>query len=166
MADSSFVDPDSWFGGLPGVVVAAGGAITDRQGRILLVKPNYRDHWSVPGGICEFGEPPQAGAGRELAEELGLAIPVGRLLAVDWSRPYGDHNRPIMHFLFDGGVLDDGSGITLQAEELDDYRFTAPDDLPGYLPPHMLGRVTGALRALTAGTVVYVPQAGQSGQAG
>ncbi len=160
MPNASYVDPETWFSGLPGVVVAAGGAITDRSGRILLVKPNYRDHWSVPGGICEFGEPPHEGAAREIAEELGLALPVGRLIAVDWSRQYGDHNRPIMHFLFDCGVLDDGAGITLQAEELDDYRFTAPEDLPGYLPPHVLARVAAALRALASGGMEYVPLAG------
>ena len=56
--------PDVWYAGLPGVVVAAGALITDPGGRVLVVKPNYRDRWTIPGGICEFGEPPQMQIGR------------------------------------------------------------------------------------------------------
>lgn len=157
MPNATFVDPDTWYQGLPTVVLAAGGAITDPRGRILLVKPNYRDHWSLPGGICEFGEEPRAGAAREVAEELGLSLPVGRLLAVDWSLAYGADKRPIMHFLFDGGHLADTSTITPQVEELDDVRFVAAYDLPGYLPPNVHARVSAALHALRTGGTVYVP---------
>src|SRR5215470_5748702 len=107
-------DEGTWFASLPGVVVAAGALITDGDDRVLLVKPNYRDHWTLPGGICEHGEPPHAGCAREIAEELGLGLPVGALLAVDWSQPYGRQARPIMHFVFDGGTLGDGAGIVLQ----------------------------------------------------
>ena len=84
MAEPPFTDPDTWFAGLPGVVIAAGALITDPAGRVLLVKPNYRERWALPGGICELGEPPQVGCGREVAEELGMDMPVGRLLATDW----------------------------------------------------------------------------------
>ncbi len=156
-AGRGFGDRDGWYAGLAGVVVAAGAVITDPEGRVLLVKPNYRDHWSLPGGICEFGEEPQAGCRREVAEELGLDLPVGRLLITDWSQPFGDQARPIMHFVFDGGQMPDGSGIVLQQDELDGYRFTAPGELPGYLPPHVLRRVAGALRARAAGSVIYLP---------
>ena len=150
-------DPDTWFASLPGVVVAAGGLLTDTAGRVLLVKPNYRELWSLPGGICEHGEPPQAGCARELAEELGLDIPVGRLLATDWSQPYGIDARPIMHFVFDGGHLENGSAIVVQESELDGFEFVAAPDLPGYLPAYGLARVRGALRAREAGRALFLP---------
>jgi 8-oxo-dGTP diphosphatase len=150
---------EEWFAGLPGVVIAAGALITDQAGWPLLVKPNYRDYWSLPGGVCEHGEPPHLGCAREVAEELGLAVEVGRLLALDWIQLYGRQARPSMHFVFDGGVLGDDRGIVLQREELDDCRFTAPADLPRFLPRYSLGRITGALRARATGMVSYVPQA-------
>ena len=61
MTSVNFMDHDTWFASLPGVVVSAAALITDPAGRVLLVKPNYRDYWSLPGGICELGEPPHAG---------------------------------------------------------------------------------------------------------
>jgi ADP-ribose pyrophosphatase YjhB (NUDIX family) len=157
MPERTFSDPDTWFAGLPGAVIAAGGLITDPAGRVLLVKPNYRDHWTIPGGICEHGEPPHDGAARELAEELGMTIPVGRLLATDWSQPYGLDARPIMHFVFDGGELGDGRDIVVQEEELDGFAFVARPDLPAYLPAYGLARVRGALRAREAGATLFLP---------
>lgn len=150
-------DADAWFASLPGVVVAAGALIADRQERLLLVKPNYREHWSIPGGICEFGEAPQLGCHREVAEEIGLEIAVGRLLAIDWSQPYGTAARPIMHLIFDGGQVEDGAGIVLQEAELDGFRFSAPDELARYLPSPGLARIKGALRAIQSGCTVFVP---------
>ena len=110
MTTGNFIDQDAWFAQLPGAVVSAGALITDPAGQVLLVKPNYRDHWTLPGGICEHGEPPHVGCSREVAEEIGLDLPIGALLAIDWSQPYGRQARPIMHFVFDGGTIDNGDG--------------------------------------------------------
>ena len=155
MTTSNFIDHDTWFAQLPGVVVSAGALITDPGGRILLVKPNYRDHWTLPGGICEHGEPPHAGCAREVAEEIGLDLSIGALLAIDWSQPYGREARPIMHFIFDGGTIADGEGIVLQAEELDEFSFVAPSEAAGYLAPFGVRRVQAALGARAAGRCVY-----------
>jgi 8-oxo-dGTP diphosphatase len=123
----------------------------------LLVKPNYRDHWSLPGGILEDGEAPHDGCAREVREELGLSVPAGPLLAVAWIAPDGSRPRPLVAFVFDGGVLEDPSSIVLQEEELDDFRFVPPPELAEYLPPHMAARVTSALQARGTGGAVYVP---------
>jgi len=158
MPEAAFTDPDVWFAGLPGVVVAAAALITDQRDRVLLVKPNYRDWWTLPGGICEHGEPPHVGCAREVAEEIGLALPVGPLLAADWAQPFGAAARPIMHFVFDGGLLADDAPIVVQESELDGYRFTPRAELPDYLPEHGLRRVSGALRGKAAGQLVYLPR--------
>ncbi len=157
MTTRNFLDQDTWFAQLPGVVVSAAALITDPAQRVLLVKPNYRDHWSLPGGICEHGEPPHEGCAREVREEIGLDRPVTTLLAVEWSQPYGEKARPIMNFVFDGGSLADGSGIVLQAEELDDFRFTAAGEVAGYLAPFGVRRVEAALAARASGAAVYGP---------
>jgi 8-oxo-dGTP diphosphatase len=50
-----FMEPVAWHASLPGVIVSAAALIGDGAGGVLVVKPNYRDHWTLPGGICEFG---------------------------------------------------------------------------------------------------------------
>jgi ADP-ribose pyrophosphatase YjhB (NUDIX family) len=142
----------AWFATLPTLYGAAAALFTDQAGRVLLVKPNYRDHWSLPGGVLEHGEPPHVGCAREVAEEIGLDITPGRLLVVDWIPPEGDRPRPIVHFVFDGGMIAAGkeAAITLQEEELDDYGFVAAKEFAAYLPPRTTVRVTAALRARDA----------------
>ena len=147
----------AWFAGLSSVVAAAAAVFTDAAGRVLLVKPNYRDHWSLAGGVLERGEPPHAGCRREVSEELGLDIPPGPLLVVAWVAPDGVRSRPVVHFIFDGGMLAEDTPIRLQAEELDDHRFVDAGDLDRYLPPLISARVAAALRARTAGAAVYLP---------
>jgi 8-oxo-dGTP diphosphatase len=48
-------------------------------------------YWTLPGGGIEFGEPPEHGAIRELAEETGLTGEVIRLAGVDsWAGRFVD----------------------------------------------------------------------------
>jgi 8-oxo-dGTP diphosphatase len=54
-------------------------------------------------------------------------------------------------------VLADDTPISLQASELDDYRFVDAGDLDRYLPPLISARVAAALRARGSGTTVYLP---------
>jgi 8-oxo-dGTP diphosphatase len=159
MADQEFLPPTAWHASLPGVVLAAAGLIRDNAGRVLVVKPNYRDHWTLPGGICEFGEPPHAGCAREVAELLGLQLPVGRMLAVDWQLPqdiYGRQARPAIFFVFDCGVLRSLSGVRLQKEELDDCRFAAEPELTALLAATTVPRILAAISSLSSGCSRYV----------
>jgi ADP-ribose pyrophosphatase YjhB (NUDIX family) len=119
---------------------------------ILLVKPNYRPLWSLPGGVLEENEPPHVGCAREVQEELGLCVDIGRLLVVDWVTANGDQPRPLVAFVFDGGVLASAAeGIVLQESELDEWRFIPADDVDAYLPPWTASRVTAALQARSGG---------------
>jgi 8-oxo-dGTP diphosphatase len=161
LAPDGFVEPVTWHAGLPGLVATAGGLISDGTGNVLVVKPNYRDHWTLPGGICEFGEPPHVGCAREVAEEIGLDLPVGALLSVDWQPAlpvYGTAARPAVYFIFDCGTLRTLSGIRLQAEELDDCQFAAAGALGDLLAPFALPRVRAAIAARESGCTRYVPQ--------
>ena len=78
-----------------------------------------------------------------------------------WSAPDGLRPRPIVHFVFDGGVLADGTAIRLQEDELDDYRFVDEADLPRYLPPMISTRVAAGLRSRGTGSTVYLPWPGR-----
>ena len=146
----------AWHASLPGVVLSAAALIGDGAGRVLVVKPNYRDHWTLPGGICEFGESPRAGCTREVAEELGIDLQIGRLLAIDWQpaqEMYGPAARPAVFFIFDGGTLTSLSGIRLQPEELDDCQFVSSRDLDALMLTASVPRIAAAIAALSSSCV-------------
>ena len=157
MTGTGFTDAATWYASLPVLYAAAAALITDPAGQVLLVKPNYRDHWTLPGGICEYAEPPHVACAREVLEEIGLDLPIGPLLVIGWSAPDGDRPNPIMHFVFDGGTLAGPAGIVLQEEELDDYRFIDPAGVAAFLPPFIAPRISAALTARASGAAIYLP---------
>jgi 8-oxo-dGTP diphosphatase len=147
-----------WYASLPAVYVSAAMLITDPADRVLVVKPNYRPDWGVPGGIVESGEAPHAGATREIAEELGLRIPAGDLLVVDWLPPENARPRGITSYLFDGGTLAGPAAIRLQAEELDDAEFVTWAEAAARMPASTAARIPAARHARATGRTVYLPR--------
>lgn len=125
----------------------------DAQGRVLLVEPNYRDGWALPGGTVESdeGESPRQAARRETTEEIGLDREPGRLLAIDWAR--GPKRPPIAAYLYDGGVLAEAElkTIRLPEEELLSWRLVERDDLDRYLLGGLALRLRAALDVLDSG---------------
>lgn len=119
---------------LPRKRVGAGVLFFDRTGEVLLVNPTYKDHWEVPGGMAEVGESPRAAAEREVREELGVDIAIGRLLVLDWNPPGYLPDDGLM-LLYLGGSLDDHQ-IRLAEDELSDWcwctRARARERLPDF----------------------------------
>src|SRR5690606_28453641 len=137
----------AYLASLPRVLAGAAALFRDEEGRVLLVEPNYREGWALPGGTIESddGEGPREGARRETAEEIGLDRELGRLLAVDWVRGAG--RPPLVACLYDGGVRGErGRGATrLQEEELLSWRLVPRAELTSYLPGALGRRVLAAL---------------------
>jgi ADP-ribose pyrophosphatase YjhB (NUDIX family) len=123
---------------------------------VLLVKPNYRDHWLLPGGTADDNEPPEATCARELKEEIGLALHVGPLLVVAWQPARAERPRPTVSFVFDAGTLDRPERIRLQEDELDDHAFFEPDQAAARLGP-TAARLPAALQARETKIPTYLP---------
>ncbi|WP_415855974.1 NUDIX domain-containing protein [Sinomonas sp. G460-2] len=142
-----------YFRTLPRRRVAAGLVIRDGDGRVLVVKPNYKDGWLLPGGTVDPGEAPRTAARREGREELGLDIEPGALLLVAHSAfpdPIGDG----LSFLYDGGQLPAGAEVVLQEEELTEWKFLAVEDFASHFGAHGAQNVRSALTGLAEGRTV------------
>lgn len=144
----------AYIAGLPRVLVGAAALLRDAEGRVLIVEPNYREGWTLPGGTVESdaGESPRRGARRETAEEIGLDVELGRLLAVDWV--LGPERPPIVAYLYDGGVLGERElkAIRLQEEELLSWRLVPREEVTAHLSGASGRRVLAALDVLAEGS--------------
>lgn len=131
----------SWF--QPTAQVATGMVFIDEAGCILLVKPTYNDVWHLPGGVVEAGESPAAAAIREVKEEIGLDVEVGRLLGVDYRPPTPGGRGSALRFVFDGGVRapEQIARIVLPAHEIREWRYVSVDELGAYVIPVLASRL-------------------------
>ncbi|MGH3198600.1 MAG: NUDIX hydrolase [Streptosporangiaceae bacterium] len=65
------------------VIACVGAVVTDERGRLLMIKRGHEPGaglWSIPGGRIEPGETDAEALVREMLEETGLTVKVGRLL--------------------------------------------------------------------------------------
>ena len=136
--------------------VAAGALFCDDIGRVLLVKPTYKEGWDLPGGYVEPGETPTEGCEREIKEELGLTRRVGPLLVVDWAPSPNEGDKVL--FIFEGGGIDTESHSRLQlpAAELSEVRYFGKAQLPNVLNERLTKRVTAAMDAKTCEETRYL----------
>ena len=154
----SHVPPQEYYASLPKHIAGAGAIFHNADGKVLLVKPSYRDTWEIPGGGLEHGEFPFQAAAREVGEETGLELRPGRLLAVDWVPPQDDGRPALANFLFDGGRLDSSfdQEIHMQDGELTGWTLAAALEWDSLLAPHMARRVRACASALAAGSTSYL----------
>ncbi len=130
-------------------VLAAGAVVRDAAGRFLLVR-RARDpeagRWTLPGGRAEPGESPAAAAAREVAEETGLEVTVGR----EWlvlDRPAGAGTGFELHDF----VAEPVGGTLRAGDDAADAGWFGPGDLAA------LPLTTGLLGYLADGGFVEGP---------
>ena len=131
---------------MPSSIPCVGAIITDRAGRLLLVRRGHEPEagrWSLPGGRVEPGETDQQAVIREVREETGLSVACGELVG-EVPRPAAggrvlairDYRAPVT-----GGQL-------AAADDAADARWVDPAELAG------LALTSGLLSALSGWGVV------------
>jgi 8-oxo-dGTP diphosphatase len=131
----------------PRHIVAVMGLVADGAGRILLVRGERRG-WEPPGGQVERGEDLVGALRREVAEESGCQVEVGRLVGVySNTGPLG-----IVMFTF---LCEHVGGEPRAGHEcLDAGWFTREDALRLVTHPAQAAKLRDALAAET-GSVTY-----------
>ena len=114
----------------------------DRWGRILLqlrdadLPPErYPDAWSLPGGLLEPGEAPDAGAFREFEEETGHLLESLKLYRVYRRDPdIPSSLTDAFHIYYVDADIDED---LIEVNEGEAMRYFAPDQLAALnIPPH------------------------------
>lgn len=114
---------------LPKKRMGSGAYFLNEKGELLIVRPNYKDHWTIPGGVVDDGESPRQACIREVKEEIGLDITPPQFLCLDYKN-YPEDNDESLQFVFFGGTLlvDQINQIKLDKKELSEYRFVSIDE--------------------------------------
>lgn len=122
--------------------VGVGVIEIDRWGRLLLqlrdddLPPErYPDMWSIPGGILEPGEAPDAGAFREFEEETGHLLDSLKLFRVYRRDPdLPTSLTDVFHIYYVDADIDEDK---ISVNEGQAFRYFAPDQLPELaIPTH------------------------------
>ena len=126
---------------------------------ILLMQRSDNEHWGLPGGYVEIGESVVAATRREVYEETGYEVEVGRLIGV-YSDPstqvirYADDRRvQAINLCFEALAGEGPTGQPTTPEETLDLGFFDEGALPQpFVPIHEI-RVADA-RAHAAETTI------------
>lgn len=151
---------NDYYKNLPKKRMGAGALIMNADNKILFVKPSYKDHWTLPGGVVEENESPKSTCLREVKEEVGLGLKDVIFLAVDYisSELSREGKGENMQFVFFGGKLsvDEIKRIKVDGKEIIEYRFMRIDDAFPLISEKLRLRLPKCLAALRNTTAVYL----------
>ena len=142
----------------PRHLVAAGLFLISPQGRFLLVQTFNRIGAGLilAGGMVEDNESPATAASREVAEEVGLRVKTGRLLAVE-HRAKVDGRPSSLHFVFTAeDTVDEDAVLELQPEEIAETHWVHRDQVAQLHGPAGRPLMHAALAALDSGVPGYL----------
>lgn len=114
--------------------IGAKTIVMNKKGGILLVKPNYRMHWHIPGGLVEPRESPVAAAVRELEEETAIRVASTDLCIFDILHRAETDDVNIVYI---SKILAGDGDITVQDSEIEAYEFVKPHEMTKYLSKGM-----------------------------
>jgi 8-oxo-dGTP diphosphatase len=115
---------------VPARIMVAAGLITDDQGRVLITRRRAdQPHplaWEFPGGKIEPGESPVQALVRELQEEIGVAVEVGRI----WDVLHHDYGSfEVIMLVYHCWP---GQGQRAKCLEVKELAWCAPAELGAY----------------------------------
>lgn len=115
-------------------MVGVGGVVISR-GRALLIRrggPPLQGQWSIPGGMLEVGETLIEGVRRELIEETGVEVQVGKLIEVFERINLDGAGKTRYHFVVLDYLCEVIRGEARAGSDVTDVAWAAVSELERY----------------------------------
>jgi ADP-ribose pyrophosphatase YjhB (NUDIX family) len=112
--------------------VGVTGIVRAADGRVLLLRHRLwsdNEQWGFPSGFAKRGESFQDTVVREVREETGLTVRVGRLIGLRSGLRYR------VEVYYEAVLTGDIDGIVLEKREILDGRLFPLDELPAAMAP-------------------------------
>ncbi len=135
-----------WLASLPRKIVAAKAFIVTTKGNVLLVKPDYKDGWQLPGGGVEASEDPKDALLRELREEIGITFEQTDFRLVD-TVLRTDEDSLILIYV-NNTLFDEATELHLQDDEIEDSQYATTDQAMQLLARHYQDFVSSYMDSL------------------
>lgn len=144
---------------LPKKQVGTAVLFFNTKGELLILKPDYKDGWLVPGGSTDENESPLHCAIRETKEEIDLDIQGLELVGIYYAHkktPYSDS----LKFIFYGGILTDDqiSEIHLETNEIEKLAFSLSEKAIPLLSNSLQKSVPQCIKAIKDNTTIYIEE--------
>ena len=135
MTIKSDADNAAYYNSRPKKRTGAGVLIFNQKDQLLIVKPNYLNHWLYPGGGIEETESPLHAALRECKEEIGINLDKVWPAYINYQKPKPSGEEDVVQFTFTTNPVADDflDRLTLQEDEIEDAVFVDINKLYNYL---------------------------------
>lgn len=134
--------------------MGSGALIFNPKGELLIVKPSYKNHWSIPGGVVDKNESPRKACLREVKEEVGIRLRRCTFALVDYGKAAGVKSENLQ-FIFWGGKLTkrEIAQIKIDQVEIENFQFVKIKKAFLLVNPHLKKRMQYAVREINKGGI-------------
>lgn len=104
-------------------------AIIEKDGKVLVCRGVGDSVWEFPGGRLHTNEKPREGLMREIREELGIVVEVGR--PVDILRSFHGQTKEWQVFIAYRCRMTGDAQISMDKSELEELKWVTVEELKG-----------------------------------
>jgi 8-oxo-dGTP diphosphatase len=114
-----------WMDSQPRRMSSGAMMLENERRELLVIKANYKNYWTLPGGIVDYSETPKQAAIRETSEEVGILLDPAKVTFVAVVDRISS-DLQTYQFIFKAPVAAGAfESIALQASEIDEYAFVS-----------------------------------------